>query len=138
MPLVRRLRAMNTLRQLSSAMLLVAVTALAGCASSGSGATVESQGGSCAVVIEMGGTSYIGGRHSQVALPLTTMTFPARRAKCAETGEGPRGTLIATKIRGIAVGDAVAADGYQLLLAERLWRVAWADLPKPLQPYVRR
>jgi hypothetical protein len=46
--------------------------------------------------------------------------------------------LTATKIRGIAVGDAVAADGNQLMLAERLWRVVWADLPEPLQPYVRR
>jgi hypothetical protein len=139
MPVVRCLRSMNASRPFASAMLLVAVTALAGCASSRSGATVESSGGSCGVVIELGGTSFVAGRQSRVALPLTTETFRARTAICDEGGDaGPQRRLLATKIRGIAVGDALAADGDQLMLAERLWRVAWADLPKPLQPYVRR
>lgn len=113
--MLRRLTSMNTWRPLAPAMLLVAVTALAGCSSSSSGATVESNGGSCAVVIEMGGTSYIAGRQSKVALPLTTEKYRARTARCDEGGEaGPQRRLLATKIRRIAVDDAVAADGYQV------------------------
>jgi hypothetical protein len=118
-------------------MLFVAVAALAGCAPSSAAPVVSSNGGSCAVVIELGRISYLAGRQSSIPLPLTTERFYARRAKCVDAGDGPRGTLIASKIRGIAVGDAVAADGYQLMLAERLWRVAWGDLPEPLRPYVR-
>jgi hypothetical protein len=98
---------------------------------------VQSNGGSCAAVIEMNGTQYMAGRQSK-AVPVTDETMPAQSVKCAEAADGPETTpVVATKLQGIAVEDAVAADGYQLMLAQRLWRVAWIDLPKPLQPYVR-
>jgi hypothetical protein len=95
---------------------------------------------SCAVVIEVAGTQYIGGRQSESALPVIGQPFGAKRWDCDDSGGGHTGTtpIVATSIRGVPVVDAVAAQGYQLMLSERLWSVAWIDLPSGLRSYVAR
>jgi hypothetical protein len=125
--------------------LLVAVSlvtaAVAGCSSSGSdGTLVSSDAGSCAVVIGVAGAQYIGGRQSESVLPVTGETLKAERLDCDDSGSGQPSTtsIVATRIRGVPVADAVAAQGYQLMLSQRLWRVAWKDLLPHLKPYVER
>jgi hypothetical protein len=121
------------------AVAMLAATAVSGCSSSSSDVTVKtSDTGSCAVVIEVAGSQYIGGRQSDSELPVTGRPIKAKRLDCDDSGPGHVRTtpIVATKIRGVSVVDAVAAQGYQLMLCERLWRVAWKDLPIGLQPHV--
>jgi hypothetical protein len=120
------------------AMLAAAVSA---CASSSSDVTVRTTyTSSCALVIEVAGTRYIGGRQSKSALPVSGQPLEARRLECDDSGAGQTTwtPIGATKLRGVPVLDAVAAQGHRLMLSERLRRVAWKDLPTILQPYVSR
>jgi hypothetical protein len=125
--------------------LLAAVAMLAaavpGCTSSSPDVTFRTGGtSSCAVVIEVVGTRYIGGRQSESVLPVSGQPLEARRLECDDSGAGQTTwtPIVATKIRGVPVVDAVAAQGHRLMMSERLWRVAWKDLPTSMQPYVAR
>jgi hypothetical protein len=123
------------------AAVAILVAATSGCSSPGSGATLQStDAGSCAEVIEMAGIQYIGGRQSDSVLPLTGGPLAAKRLGCDDSGSSHPGTtpIVATQIRGVPVRDAVAAQGHRLMLSERLWRLAWKDLPVRLRPYVAR
>ena len=88
----------------------------------------------------MAGIQYIGGRQSDAVLPLTGGPLEAQRLGCDDGGRSNPGTtrIVATKIRGVPVRDALAAQGHRLMLSERLWRLAWKDLPVGLRPYVAR
>jgi hypothetical protein len=94
------------------------------------------------VVVEVVGTRYIGGRQSESVLPVSGQPLEVRRLECEDSGAGQTTwtSILATKIRGVPVVDAVAAaaQSHRLMLSERLWRVAWKDLPTSMQPYVAR
>jgi hypothetical protein len=117
--------------------------AAVGCSPSDSDTGARGNDGSsesCAVVIAISGKQYIGGRQSDAALPLTDEKRRAQRLSCDDLGTGAgtsMTTIVATTIEGVPLEDAVAANGYQLMLSERLWPVPWKDLPESLKPYVR-
>jgi hypothetical protein len=128
---------MRTPSLLAAVAMLAAV--VSGCTSSSPDGTVRTADTrSCAVVIEVAGTRYIGGRQSESVLPVSGQPLEARRLQCDESGAGQTTwtPIVATKIRGVPVVYAVAAQGHRLMLSERLWRVAWKDLPTSTQPYV--
>jgi hypothetical protein len=108
------------------------------------GATTHRTGGpgssaSCAGVIEIDGTSYIAGRGSDLPVPETGASLRGRTLPC-DDGTGMTDAVLVTahRIPGVAATDAVAADGWAVMLGDRLWQTPWAQLPPELQQYVRR
>ena len=107
---------MKAPRWFSLPMGVVAVVVV-GCSPSGSEPAARASDGSsesCAVVIAISGRQYIGGRQSDVALPLTDEKRRAQRLTCDDMGEGAgtsMTTVVATTIEGVPVEDAVAANG---------------------------
>jgi hypothetical protein len=124
------------------AAIVVLAAAVSGCTSSSPDVTPQTADArSCAVVIEVAGMRYIGGRQSQSVLPPSEQPpLAARSLECDDSGAGQTTwtPIVATKIRGVPVDDTVAAQGHRLMLSERLWTVAWKDLPTRIQPYVAR
>ena len=99
------------------AAIVMITSVVSDCSSFNPDATVSTgETGSCAVVIEAAGSQYIGGRQTDSALPVTRQRLAATRLYCDESGRGHTSTtsIVATRIRGVPVTDAVAANGYQL------------------------
>jgi hypothetical protein len=122
------------LRSSGLALLLVVALLLAGC-SSGTGGT--SSEGSCADVILFEGARYNGGRGDDATKPaLIGAVMHAARAPCADGNPAIRSVDVFA-IDGVPVTDAVGATNpTRVMVSERLWSVARASLPRPLQPYI--
>jgi hypothetical protein len=128
-------------RALTAVLLAVPVLACAAC--SGSSAAAGGQAGtaaSCADLVTIAGTRYVGGRDGEGAKPVphTGSALDAVRPSCAD-GNEPSSQVVVHTIPGVRVEDAVAGPlGYEVLIAERWWQQPRDALPAALQPYVRR
>jgi hypothetical protein len=124
-----------------TALLLVSLSLTAACVPGTGGRSSLGQSGgtaSCAVVIEVAGVTYIAGRGAS-SVPETGAALSGKTMPCDDGGRPVAGhPLTAHPVPRVRTTDAVAADGYQLLLAERLWKVRRAQLPSELQPYISR
>lgn len=122
-------------------LLLVSLSLTAACSSGDSGGTSLGRSGttaSCAVVIEVDGVTYIAGRGASPVAE-TGAVLRGKALPCDDGGGRVAGhPLTAHSVPGVKTTDAVAADGYQVMLAERLWKVPRAQLPRLLQPYISR
>jgi hypothetical protein len=102
-------------------------------------ATSSGSSSSCAGVIEVGGITYIPAGRGGSPVPETGSVLRGRALPCDDGGspvaEYP---VTAHTVPGVETADAVAADGYQLMLAERLWEVPRAQLTQALQSYLSR
>jgi len=121
---------------------VVALPVLACAACSGGNTTGHGQAGtaaSCADLVVIDGTSYIGGRgEGAAAVPHTGAALDAVRPPCADGNEPSRPVVVHT-IPGVQPADAVAGPvAYELMLAERWWQQPVEALPAALQPYIRK
>jgi hypothetical protein len=115
-------------------------------ACSGGAAGTNGQSGSCASVIRIAGTTYIGGRGVEgtgAPVPHSGALLHGTTPPCNDTpGQGstaPAQPETAYAIAGVPVIDAVVRPGSnEVMVAERLWQQPWEALPTQLQPYVRR
>jgi hypothetical protein len=121
---------------------LVILSVSAACSSQDAGVTGLGQQGStasCVGVIEIDGVRYIPVGRDAAPVPETGGELRGQALPCADGGDRIAGYQVtAHSVPGVNARDAVAAGGYQLMLAERLWRLPRAQLPPALKPYVSR
>lgn len=124
------------------ALLLVAVSLTAACSPGDAGGRARSQTvttASCAGVIEVDGITYVPAGRPGAPVPETGAVLHGRTLPCDDGGGRVAGhPVTAHAVPGVPTTDAVAADGHQLMVAERLRNRPGTYVPRALRLYLGR